>query len=113
MDQSTEKRTGFLGTYFDRDASLRIARWAGILAWVLLAMYVYTALVSTGQFLFLLASGSISYANTNIFDRMSIPTMQISQLVPGLVYFVMLKTAQQVLLILLDMEDNSRRAARK
>jgi hypothetical protein len=44
---------------------------------------------------------------------MSIPTLQISQLVPGLVYFVMLKIAQQVLLILLDVEDNSRRAARK
>ena len=39
--------------------------------------------------------------------------MHISQLVPGLVYFVMLKIAQQVLLILLDVEDNSRRAARK
>jgi hypothetical protein len=34
-------------------------------------------------------------------------------MVPGLVYFVMLKIAQQVLLILLDVEDNSRRAARK
>lgn len=39
--------------------------------------------------------------------------MQISQLVPGLVYFVMLKVAKQVLLILLDTEDNFRRAARK
>lgn len=39
--------------------------------------------------------------------------MQISQLIPGLVYFVTLKIAQQVLLILLDVEDNSRRAARK
>jgi hypothetical protein len=39
--------------------------------------------------------------------------MQISPLLPGLVYFVMLKIAQQVLLILMDVEDNSRRAARK
>jgi hypothetical protein len=113
MNQPTENRTGFLGTYFDRDAALRLARWAGILAWVLLAMYSYTTLVSTGQFLSLLASGAGSCSSTNIFDRLSIPTMQISQLVPGLVYFIMLKVAQQVLLILLDMEDNSRRAARK
>lgn len=113
MKEPTDQRTGFLGTYFDRDASLRMARWAGILAWVLLGMYLYTTLVSIGQFLFLLASGAVSYTGANIFDLMSIPTLQISQLVPGLVYFVMLKVAQQVLLILLDVEDNSRRAARK
>jgi hypothetical protein len=113
MNEPTDQRTGFLGTYFDRDVSLRMARWAGILAWVLLGMYIYTTVVSIGQFLFLLASGAVSYTGANIFDLMSIPTLQISQLVPGLVYFVMLKVAQQVLLILLDVEDNSRRAARK
>jgi hypothetical protein len=113
MNEPTDQRTGFFGTYFDRDVSLRMARWAGILAWVLLAMYAYTTLVSTGQFLSLIISGAASYEGTNIFDRLSIPTMQISQMVPGLVYFVMLKIAQQVLLILLDVEDNSRRAARK
>ena len=113
MKRSIENRTGFLGTYFDRDTALRTARLAGILAWVLLAVYVYTTLVSVGQFWFLVASGVVSYAGTNIFDRMSIPTLQFSQLAPGVVYFVMLKVAQQVLLILLDVEDNSRRAARK
>jgi hypothetical protein len=113
MNQPTEERSKFLGTYFDRDTSLKLARWAGILAWVLLGMYVYTALVSLGQFLSLLATGAASYAGANIFDRMSIPTMQISQVIPGLVYFIMLKVAQQVLLILLDVEDNTRRAARK
>ena len=113
MKEPTDQRTGFFGTYFDRDVAIRLARWAGILAWVLLAMYIYTTFVSMGQFLFLLASQAVSYAGANIFDLMSIPTLQISQLVPGLVYFVMLKVAQQVLLILLDVEDNSRRAARK
>jgi hypothetical protein len=113
MNQPSEERTGFLGTYFDRDASLRLARWAGILAWVLLGLYVYTTFVSIGQFLFLVASGAVSYAGANIFDIMSIPTLQISQLIPGLVYFVVLKIAQQVILILLDVEDNARRAARK
>ena len=111
MNQPTENRTRFLGTYFDRDASLRIARWAGILAWVLLALYAYTTFVSIGQFL--LAYQPEFYEGANIFDRLGIPTLQISQLIPGLVYFTMLKVAQQVLLILMDMEDNSRRAARK
>ena len=113
MNQPSEERTRFYGTYFDRDVSLRLARWAGILAWILLGMYAYTTLVSTGQFLSLLMTGAVSYTGTSLFDRLSIPTMQISQLVPGLVYFIMLKVAQQVILILLDVEDNSRRAARK
>lgn len=113
MEQSKADRTGFLGTYFDRDISLQVARWANILAWVILAMYAYTTLVSIGQQISLLASGAISYEGLTIFDRMSIPTLQISQLIPGLVYFVTLKVAQQALLILLDVEDNSRRAARK
>lgn len=113
MNQSKDRPTGFLGTYFDRDAALRLARLAGILAWILLGIYVYTTLVSVGQFWTLVATGAASYAGANIFDRLSIPTMQFSQLVPGLVYFMMLKVAQQGLLILLDVEDNSRRAARK
>ena len=113
MNQSTEERTGFLGTYFDRDASLRIARWAGILAWVLLGLYVYTTLVSIGQSITMIATGVVSYAEANIFDILSLPGMHISQLSPGLVYFVLLKIAEQVILILLDVEDNSRRAARK
>ena len=113
MNRSTEDRTGFLGTYFNRDAALRLARWAGILAWVLLALHAYTTLFSIGQFLTLLASGAMSYSDTNIFDQLSTPAMHFLPLVPGLVYFIMLKVAQQVLLILLDVEDNSRRAARK
>jgi hypothetical protein len=113
MDRLTETRTGFLGTYFDRDAVLRIARLAGLLAWVLLGLYAYITLVSLGQSWLLVASGGVSYEGANMFDRLSIPSLHFSQLAPGLVYFVMLKTAQQVLLILLDMEDNSRRAARK
>ena len=112
MEQTKEVHTGYLGTYFDRDLSLRVARWANILAWVVLAMYTYNTLVSIGQQLTMLASGGYSYEGVTIFDRMSVLSLPIYQLVPGLVYFIMLKIAQQVLLILLDVEDNTRRAAR-
>lgn len=113
MTSSNDRPTGYLGTYFDRDAVLRLARLAGILAWVILAIYVYTTLVSIGQFWTMVATGMASYAGANIFDRLSIPTMQFSTLVPGVVYFIIVKIAQQALLILLDVEDNSRRAARR
>jgi hypothetical protein len=113
MDQPTNERTGFFGTYFDRDAVLRVARTANVLAWILLGFYSYLTLVSIGQYLSLVASGVVTFEGMTLFDRLSIPTLQLTQLAPGLVYFVMLKIAQQALLILLDMEDNSRRAARK
>ena len=113
MNRPTKDRTGFFGAYFDRDAALRLARGAGILAWVLLALYLYTTLASLGQFLSLVASGALPLEGMGLFDRLSIPSQYLSQLAPGLVYFVMLKIAQHVILILLDVEDNSRRAARK
>jgi hypothetical protein len=113
MDRPTDNQTKFLGTYFDRDAALRFAAFAGLLAWILLGFYVYTTLISIGQFWWAVTYGGASYVGVNIFDRLSIPTVQISQLSPGLVYFTTLKIAQYALLILLDVEDNSRRAARK
>ena len=113
MDRSTETRPGFFGTYFDRDGVLRVARLAGMLAWALLILYIYTTVISVSQFWSFAASGETFYETANLFDLLSIPAQQVSLLVPGLVYFIMLKVAQQILLILLDVEDNSRRAARK
>lgn len=112
MHQSNETRTGFWGTYFDRDATLRLARLSGILAWVLLAAHIYIAAVSLGQYLMFLGSGAINLEAMTLFDRLSTPITQVTQLTPGVVYFVLFKTAQHVLLILLDVEDNARRAAR-
>jgi hypothetical protein len=71
MNQSVDNRTGFLGTYFDRGAALRIAagRHSGM---VLLAMYVYTTFVSIGRsgFLWLQARRLMG---ANIFDRRASP----------------------------------------
>ena len=113
MEQTNDNKSRFMGTYFDRDAVLKLARLAGVLAWIILGIFIYTTLTSIGQFWWALTYGGASYTGANIFDILSIPTMQTSQMIPGLVYFTMLKTAQHILLILLDVEDNSRRAARK
>lgn len=112
MEQSPEKRSAFLGAYFDRDAVLRAARLAGIVAWFLLGLHIFNAFNSTGQYLFMLASGAVNFQGTLIFDQLSMLTLPFTQLAPGLLYFTALKVAQQVLLILLEVEDTSRRAAR-
>jgi hypothetical protein len=112
MNLSTENRTGFLGTYFDRDTVLRVAHLAGILAWMILAMSLSATFVSVGNIVWMTVYGG-AYEGANLFDRLTILTSHFPQLSPGLAYFGVLKATQQVLLILLDLEDNSRRAARK
>lgn len=113
MNEANEKREGFLATYFDRDGVLRLSRWADVAAWVVLTVYLIAWLVS---FLFFLAQ----YFNGLYFDKgatflnifgMFMPYFQ--QPLPGLFYFFGLQAVSKGLLIFLDMEDNTRRAARK
>ena len=42
MTETTEKQEKFFGAYFDRDSVLHLSRWADILAWVILTIYVLT-----------------------------------------------------------------------
>jgi hypothetical protein len=112
MRKQTEGKTNFLGTYFDRDAVLRLARLAGALGWILLGFYVYMTLIAAAQYLTFVFSGAISLEAMPLLDRLTMPNSFIQQLTPGVVYFVLMQVAQQLLLIFLDVEDNSRRAAR-
>jgi hypothetical protein len=46
MSETTEKQNQYFGTYFDRDSILRFSRWADILAWVILTVYVLSWLAT-------------------------------------------------------------------
>ncbi len=113
MTESTEKRTAFLATYFDHDTIIKIARTAGIFAWVALGVYLFTTAISLTQFLLQFATGVYYQKGMSIVDVISYFTPYLLQPIPGLVYFIGLKFAEHGLLILLDVEDNTRRAARK
>jgi hypothetical protein len=112
MTESTEKRTGFLATYFDRDAVLKIARTAGIFAWVALGIYTFTTLISFAQFMLQFVTGVYYQKGMSIIDLISFFSPYLLQAMPGLIYFIGLKFAEHGLLILLDIEDNTRRSAR-
>jgi hypothetical protein len=112
MTESDEKQTGFLGTYFDRDMILRISRLAGIFAWIILVVYVITTLIGFTQFMMQFAAGIYGQKGILLIDLISYFTPYFLQPLPGLAYFIGLKFAQHGLLILLDIEDNTRRAAR-
>jgi len=101
-----KNHTYFPGTYFDKDAVLRVERWVRIIAWAVLAAY----LIEAGYSLYQTAANAI--ANNYPVDPMFVigTFMRILQ---GSVLTALLYVAGKILLILLDIEDNTRRAGRK
>lgn len=114
MTETTEKQDKFFGAYVDRDVVLRLSRWADGIAWVILTIYALTWLFSVLLFAsqyfngLYFAKGSESFLAT-----FSLFTPYLQQPLPGLFYFFGLQGISKGLLIFLDMEDNTRRAARK
>lgn len=108
-----EKKEKFYGTFFDKSATLNIAKWAGILAWVLLGVYVVTTSISFAQFINQFATGVFYQKGMSIVDLLGFFTPYLHMIVPGIVYFFGLKFVEHALLILLDLEESARRASRK
>lgn len=108
-----EKRDNFYATYFNKDTVLKFSYWAGMLAWVVLGIYGVITLNSFIQFMSQFMSGLFYQKGMSVFDLIGFFTPYPLQLAPGIVYFVGLKFAQHTILILLDMEESARRAARE
>jgi len=113
MTEIDDTKTNFAGTYFDRDLVLKISRWARIFSWVILGIYVFTELVSLTQFMIQFSTGAFFYKGQTFVDIISFFTPHLLQPLPGFVYFFTLQAIGKALLILMDMEDNTRRTARK
>jgi len=101
----------FMGTYFDRDSVLKISRWGEILSWVVVAVYALDFLLALFVFFlqyargYLMGLGPTDLA-TNILYIFERPFR-------GVVYFIALQGVSKTLLILMDMEVNTRRSAGK
>ena len=114
MSESNEKQAGFFGTYFDRDGILRLSRGADISAWITLTIYLVTWL---SGFLPTLSQsfgglGGDKGTGMNFLSTINMFGYNIQQVLPGIFYFFGLQGVSKGLLIFLDMEDNTRRAAR-
>jgi len=111
MSNEKEVQTGYFGTYFDRAAVMRVSRWAEISAWVVAIVYGLDLLVAVSVFVlqnvrgFWVGMGPTDYAQNILF--------LIERPFRGIAYFIALQAIGKVLLILMDLEDNTRRAARK
>jgi hypothetical protein len=107
------RQAGFLGTYFDRDGVLRLSRWADVAAWVILTIYILSWLVTFLFFLGQYFNGMYLDKGATFLNTFSLFTPHLREPLPGLFYFFGLQAVSKGLLIFLDMEDNTRRAARK
>ena len=106
----SEERTGFLGTYFDRDQVMRLSKVLGVLAWAIAGIYAFDLLVSLTQMGLQYARGfMVGLGFTDVLQNL---LYIIERPVHGVLYFGLLQALSHGLLIALDMEDNTRREAR-
>lgn len=110
MSESKESKAPFLGTYFERDSVFRLARLADIFSWIVLALYVAQVLLSLLVYVLQISRGFIYPGG--ITDVAQQVLYMLQTITPGLWYFVGLQGAGRLLLIFMDIEENTRRAAR-
>lgn len=113
MTEPVKEQPGFFGTYFEKDAVLKFAAITRILSWVVLGVYVLTWLVSFTQFLMQFWSGMIFNKDMAVLDLLNFFTPYLTQPLPGIFYFAAMQALAHAVLILMDIEENSRRAARQ
>jgi MFS superfamily sulfate permease-like transporter len=110
MTESNDKpRTIFAGVYFDRDSVLRLARLAEIFAWVSLVYYAGQAAIALTIFILQVVRGLMNLPGLTDYVQQFLWIFQPA--LPGLWNFIGLQAVGKVLLIFMDMEDNTRRAA--
>lgn len=113
MSESNETQEKFLGAYFDRDSVLKLSRWADGLSWVVLTVYLLAWAFSLLLFFAQYASGMMGDKGMSFLMGFNLFSPYLTQPLPGVFYFFGLQAVSKVLLIMLDVEDNTRRGARK
>ena len=101
-------KTSFLGTYFDRDSTLRLARVLRVLSWVVGAVYAFDVVLSLGVFGLQYLRGFM--VGMGLTDLMQNLLFILERPVHGVVYFAVLQTLAAGILIFMDVEDNTRAA---
>ncbi len=108
---SGDAKERFLGTYFDRDAVMRMARVIAILSWIVAGIYLLDVVVGLGVFILQYLRGfMVGMGFTDILQNV---LYILERPLHGMLYFAAMQAISRGLLILLDVEDNTRRAARK
>ncbi len=107
----SEDKERFLGTFFDRGGVLQMARLFLVLSWIVVVIFAADLLVGLGTFALQYARGFLS--GMGFTDLLQQILFTLDRPVHGMIYFAILQTLGRGLLIGLDLEENTRRAARK
>ena len=113
MSEAKETKTEFVGTYFEKESVLRLVAVVKVFSWIILVAYILSTSFALAQFIPQFASGLFFNKGMGAGDVLNMFSPYLLQPVPGFVYFAVLQAVSSGLLILLDVEDNTRRAARK
>jgi uncharacterized membrane protein len=106
-----EQRSGFPGTYFDKDIVLRLASIAKIFSWVVVGIFAAQWFVQLVSVILAIARGY--WMGMGYTDYAMNLISLFEQPLRGVVYFIVLQAVAQAMLMFMDIEDNTRRAARE
>jgi hypothetical protein len=106
-----EEKPRFLGTYFDRDAVIRMAKVIAILSWVVAAIYAADLIVGLGVWILQYIRHLIVLMGPTDFAQQMLYIFE--RTLHGVLYFAAMQAVSKGMLMMLDIEDNTRRAARK
>jgi len=101
----------FMGTYFDRDAVIKMANAIAVLSWVVAGIYALDIVVGLGVFALQVSRGFM--AGMGFTDYVQNILYLLERPLHGALYFAAMQAVSKGLLIFLDVEDNTRRAATK
>ncbi len=111
MAELKESHTSFPATYFDRDSIIRMARVIAVLSWIVAGMYALDLVLSLAVFILQILRGFM--VGIGLTDYMQNILFILERPLHGILYFAVMQAVSKGLLIFLDVEDNTRRAARK
>ena len=106
----TGQRSGYLGTYFNKDVVLRLATISRTFSWVVVGIYAAQFLVQAVSMILQIVRGF--WIGMGITDYATNFISLFEQTLRGAVYFIVLHAMAQAMLMFMDIEDNTRRAAR-
>ena len=105
-----EQHTNYLGTYFNKETVLHLVSISKIFSWVVVGIYAVDWFVRFVQMFLQIARGL--WSGTGFTDIAINFIFLFEMPLRGMVYFIVLQAVAQVLLVFMDLEDNTRRAAR-
>jgi hypothetical protein len=105
-----EKQAKFLGTYFNKDTALKLVAVARVFAWIVAGFYLLQWLLQLGTMILQYVRGF--WMGVGFTDIAQNVLRLCEEPLRGLVYFVVLQGVGLALLMFMDMEENTRRAAR-